>query len=62
MTWPLEWAPIPEGIEPLSPLGAHKNRAARLRALGNLNPPIIPEIIGRAIIAAQSCYMAGEDR
>jgi DNA (cytosine-5)-methyltransferase 1 len=29
------------------------NRVDRIRALGNLNPPIIPETIGRAILAAQ---------
>jgi hypothetical protein len=29
-----------------------KNRAHRIHALGNLNPPIIPEMIGRAILEA----------
>ena len=29
------------------------NRAHRIAALGNLNPPIIPETIGRAMLAAQ---------
>jgi DNA (cytosine-5)-methyltransferase 1 len=29
------------------------DRVDRLRAIGNLNPPIIPETIGRAILAAQ---------
>jgi hypothetical protein len=25
----------------------------RIRALGNLNPPIVPELIGRAILQAE---------
>jgi hypothetical protein len=25
----------------------------RIRALGNLNPPIVPELIGRAILEAE---------
>jgi DNA (cytosine-5)-methyltransferase 1 len=29
------------------------NQVDRIRAIGNLNPPIIPETIGRAILAAQ---------
>jgi DNA (cytosine-5)-methyltransferase 1 len=29
------------------------NRVDRIRALGNLNPPVIPETLGRAILAAQ---------
>lgn len=29
------------------------NRVDRVRALGNLNPPIIPETLGRAILVAQ---------
>jgi len=30
------------------------NRVERIHALGNLNPPIIPEVIGRAILAARA--------
>jgi DNA (cytosine-5)-methyltransferase 1 len=29
------------------------NRVERIRALGNLNPPIVPELIGRAILQAE---------
>jgi hypothetical protein len=30
------------------------NRVERVHALGNLNPPIIPEMIGRAILSARA--------
>jgi hypothetical protein len=30
------------------------DRVERVHALGNLNPPIIPEIIGRAILEAEA--------
>jgi hypothetical protein len=30
------------------------DRVDRLRAIGNLNPPIVPETIGRAILQARA--------
>lgn len=43
------WEPEPDVVRVVH--GA-PNRVERIRALGNLNPPIVPELIGRAIINA----------
>ena len=45
----VSWEPEPDVARVVS--GA-SDRVERVRALGNLNPPIIPEIIGRAILAS----------
>ncbi len=44
------WEPEPDVVRVVH--GA-PNRVERIRALGNLNPPIIPELIGRAILEAE---------
>ncbi len=44
------WEPEPDVVRVVH--GA-PNRVERIRALGNLNPPIIPELIGRAIVEAE---------
>ncbi|MGE5566202.1 MAG: DNA cytosine methyltransferase [Parcubacteria group bacterium] len=45
----VSWEPEPDVVRVVH--GA-PNRVERIHALGNLNPPIIPEIIGRAILEA----------
>ena len=45
------WEPEPDVVRVVHGVA---NRAHRIAALGNLNPPIIPETIGRAILAAHS--------
>ncbi len=44
------WEPEPDVVRVVH--GA-PNRVERIRALGNLNPPIVPELIGRAILEAE---------
>ncbi len=47
----VSWEPEPDVVRVVH--GA-SNRVERVHALGNLNPPIIPELLGRAILAAEA--------
>lgn len=52
---PHQWEPEPGLARVVSGIA---DRVHRIRALGNTNPPIIPEIIGRAILEAEAANAA----